>query len=58
MAGRGGGAGLRRRARHERCQIVAKYDRGRADGAEIPDWEDPKLEIYHLQVRHHIKHDD
>ena len=40
------------RARAERLEIVARYDQGRVDGAKIDDWEDPKLELYHMQDRY------
>lgn len=38
---------MRERARDERDEIVEKYDRGREEGAQIDDWEDPKYEYYH-----------
>ena len=31
----------------ERLAIIAKYDLGRGEGAEIYPWEDPAYEIYH-----------
>lgn len=40
------------RARAERLEIVARYDQGRMEGAQIDDWEDPKLELYHMQDRY------
>jgi hypothetical protein len=40
------------RARLERFEIVSRYDLGREEGADIDDWEDPKLEIYHTQDRY------
>ena len=33
-------------AAEEREAIVARYDRGREDGAVIDPWEDPAYEIY------------
>ena len=42
---------LRLRAAEERADIVFRYDRGRDEGAEIPDWEDPDMEIYHVMDR-------
>ena len=42
---------LRKQAAEERTGIVARYDRGREEGAEIPQWEDPDLEIYHVMDR-------
>jgi hypothetical protein len=45
-------AELRERCRLERVAIVEKYDLGRDDGAKIDDWEDPKLEIYHIQDKY------
>ena len=30
----------------ERVLLVAKYDRGREEGTEIPTWEDPDLSLY------------
>ena len=43
--------------REERREIVAKYDRGREDGAVIDDWEDPKFDIYHKKDRYGFIHD-
>ena len=45
------------RAEEERRQIVAKYRLGRAETAQIDDWEDPKLELYHTQDRYGFIHD-
>jgi len=45
-------AELRERCRLEREAIVEKYDLGREEGARIDDWEDPKLELYHMQDRY------
>ena len=42
---------LRERSRQERRQIVAKYDKGREDGALIDDWEDPTYDHYHKTDR-------
>ena len=36
------------RAREEREKIFLKYDKGRSPGADIDEWEDPKLERYDL----------
>ena len=44
-------------SREERREIVAKYDRGREDGAVIDDWEDPKFDIYHKKDRYGFIHD-
>ena len=43
---------IRERCREERRQIVNKYDRGREDGNQIDDWEDPKYEMFHMQDRY------
>ena len=43
---------MRRRALEERLAIVAKYDLGREEGAQIDDWEDPQIEIYHSTDRY------
>ena len=43
--------------REERREIVAKYDRGREDGAVIDDWEDPKFDVYHKKDRYGFIHD-
>ncbi|GAB6029812.1 hypothetical protein CHUAL_005524 [Chamberlinius hualienensis] len=41
-----------RRASDERAAIVAKYDKGREEGAQIDPWEDPSYEIYHYIDRY------
>lgn len=41
----------------ERKEIVAKYDRGREDGAAIDPWEDPQFEVYHKTDRYGFIHD-
>ncbi|XP_013783393.1 USP6 N-terminal-like protein isoform X2 [Limulus polyphemus] len=41
----------------ERAEIVAKYDRGRENGANIDPWEDPAFEIYHVTDRYGFLHD-
>lgn len=41
-------AELLERAAEERAAIVARYDRGRENVAEIDPWEDPKFELYHV----------
>lgn len=46
------------KARLERREIVAKYDQGRVEGVKIDDWEDPKLELYHIQDRYGFLHDE
>ncbi|XP_052809008.1 USP6 N-terminal-like protein [Mya arenaria] len=45
------------RAARERQEIVAKYDKGREDGAEIDEWEDPAFEVYHVTDRYGFIHD-
>ncbi|KAK3097429.1 hypothetical protein FSP39_009575, partial [Pinctada imbricata] len=45
-----------RRAAVEREEIVAKYDKGREEGAQIDEWEDPKLELYHVMDRYGFIH--
>ena len=35
------------RAREEREKIFQRYDKGRSPGADIDEWEDPGLELYH-----------
>ncbi|XP_043231827.1 USP6 N-terminal-like protein [Amphibalanus amphitrite] len=56
--GRGGDAELlAARAAAERAAIVAKYDLGREEGAQIDPWEDPKFEIYHVTDRYGFIHD-
>ena len=49
---------LLEKSRLERQEIVARYDLGRDEGAQIDDWEDPKLEVYHKQDRWGFIHDD
>ncbi|XP_069105122.1 USP6 N-terminal-like protein [Argopecten irradians] len=44
------------RASRERKEIVAKYDKGREEGAEIDPWEDPTLEVYHVTDRYGFIH--
>ena len=51
-------ADLLEKSRLERQEIVARYDLGREEGAQIDDWEDPKLEVYHKQDRWGFIHDD
>ena len=36
----------------ERVTLVAKYDKGREEGAEIPAWEDPDIELYKCTDRY------
>lgn len=36
----------------ERRAIVERYDRGRGIGAQIDDWEDPDLPLYHTTDRY------
>jgi len=43
---------LLERAADERATIVARYSRGREEGAEIDAWEDPAFEIYHVTDRY------
>lgn len=50
-------AALEARANDERAKIFERYDRGREDGAEIDEWEDPSLEIYHTTDRYGFIHD-
>lgn len=45
------------RAAHERQEIVAKYDKGREEGAQIDPWEDPAFEVYHVTDRYGFIHD-
>ena len=45
-------AELRERCRVEREAIVEKYDLGREEGAKIDDWEDPKMDLYHILDRY------
>ncbi|OWF45907.1 USP6 N-terminal-like protein [Mizuhopecten yessoensis] len=44
------------RASRERNEIVAKYDKGREEGAQIDPWEDPTLEVYHVTDRYGFIH--
>ena len=46
-----------RQAERERADIVAKYDKGREEGAQIDPWEDPTFEVYHSTDRHGFIHD-
>ncbi|XP_076466925.1 USP6 N-terminal-like protein [Babylonia areolata] len=41
----------------ERAAIVAKYDKGREEGAQIDPWEDPGFEVYHVTDRYGFIHD-
>lgn len=51
-------AALVARAEDERIKIFERYDRGREQGAQIDDWEDPsQIEIYHKTDRHGFIHD-
>ncbi|KAK7108253.1 USP6 N-terminal-like protein [Littorina saxatilis] len=45
------------RAAKERADIVAKYDKGREEGAQIDPWEDPGFEVYHVTDRYGFIHD-
>ncbi|KAK0064597.1 USP6 N-terminal-like protein, partial [Biomphalaria pfeifferi] len=45
------------RAAKERADIVAKYDLGREEGAQIDPWEDPAFEVYHVTDRYGFIHD-
>ncbi|XP_061169310.1 USP6 N-terminal-like protein isoform X2 [Saccostrea echinata] len=45
------------RAAEERRDIVAKYDKGREEGAQIDPWEDPAFEVYHVLDRWGFIHD-
>lgn len=44
------------RAAEERAAIVARYDRGRENVAEIDPWEDPKFELYHVTDKYGFIH--
>ncbi|XP_005089324.2 USP6 N-terminal-like protein [Aplysia californica] len=46
-----------KRASKERADIVAKYDLGREEGAQIDPWEDPAFEVYHVTDRYGFIHD-
>uniref|UniRef100_A0A1B6DWH4 USP6 N-terminal-like protein n=1 Tax=Clastoptera arizonana TaxID=38151 RepID=A0A1B6DWH4_9HEMI len=48
---------LLQRAAEERATIVARYKKGRQEGAEIDPWEDPAFEIYHVTDRYGFIHD-
>ncbi|XP_025097014.1 USP6 N-terminal-like protein [Pomacea canaliculata] len=45
------------RAAKERADIVAKYDKGREEGAQIDPWEDPAFEVYHVTDRYGFIHE-
>ncbi|ESO88918.1 hypothetical protein LOTGIDRAFT_72266, partial [Lottia gigantea] len=45
------------RANRERAEIVARYDKGREEGAQIDPWEDPAFEVYHVTDRYGFIHD-
>lgn len=47
-----------KRAAKERADIVAKYDKGREEGAQIDKWEDPDFEVYHVTDRYGFIHDE
>lgn len=47
---------LLERAAEERAAIVARYDRGRENVAEIDPWEDPKFELYHVTDKYGFIH--
>ncbi|KAM7307567.1 USP6 N-terminal-like protein [Ixodes scapularis] len=49
-------AELLERAAEERAAIVARYDRGRENVAEIDPWEDPKFELYHVTDKYGFIH--
>lgn len=49
-------AELLERAAEERAAIVARYDRGRDNVAEIDPWEDPKFELYHVTDKYGFIH--
>ena len=36
----------------ERVALVAKYDKGRDEDAEVPPWEDPDLSLYKCTDRY------
>ncbi|XP_053397365.1 USP6 N-terminal-like protein [Mercenaria mercenaria] len=44
------------RAALERQEIVAKYDKGREEGAQIDPWEDPAFEVYQVTDRYGFIH--
>lgn len=46
-----------RQAERERAEIVARYDKGREEGAQIDPWEDPTFEVYHVTDRYGFIHD-
>lgn len=43
---------LVRRAAEEREIIVARYKKGREEGAQIDPWEDPSFEVYQVTDRY------
>ncbi|RUS85975.1 hypothetical protein EGW08_006245 [Elysia chlorotica] len=45
------------RAAKERADIVARYDLGREEGAQIDPWEDPGFEVYHVTDRYGFIHE-
>lgn len=45
------------RAAREREEIVAKYDKGREEGAKIDPWEDPEFKVYQVTDRYGFIHD-
>ncbi|XP_075229578.1 USP6 N-terminal-like protein [Lycorma delicatula] len=49
---------LLQRAAEERASIVARYQHGRQEGAQIDPWEDPAYEIYHVLDRYGFIHDE
>ncbi|CAN7995702.1 unnamed protein product, partial [Ixodes hexagonus] len=49
-------AELLERAAEERAAIVARYDRGRENVADIDPWEDPKFELYHVTDKYGFIH--
>lgn len=44
-------ATLLARANEERGKLFQRYDKGREEGAEIDEWEDPGFEVYHQTDR-------
>lgn len=46
------------RANKERADIVAKYDRGREEGAEIDPWEDGDFIVYKVTDRYGFLHEN
>ncbi|KAJ8032445.1 USP6 N-terminal-like protein [Holothuria leucospilota] len=47
-----------RRATKERREIVAKYDKGREEGAEIDPWEDGDFIVYKVTDRYGFLHEE